>query len=287
MWRTLVALDETRSLTAAARRLGRSQPALSQRLAAIEGRLGVALFRRLRPLVPTEQGAHLAQCGRAILSQHEGALAPFCAKAPSGSICVAMPEYLAADTLKHGLRRLAASFPGLNVKLRVCASRVVLEALVAGEADLGFVTGDRRHLCEEAKRFDNELVRMCRFADEALVWVVESGSTAFRQRPLPLALFEDACLNTEMALPALEAAGLSYRVQVASTELSGVLAAAASGAAVAVVAARSARQHGLRVVGVAEGLPPLPSFGLGLYAASRRRVQLRPYVELLQQTSFA
>ena len=57
----LVAIVETGSLTGAARRLGRSAPAITRGLAALEKRVGLGLIERTtRSLAPTDAGRDLA-----------------------------------------------------------------------------------------------------------------------------------------------------------------------------------------------------------------------------------
>jgi LysR family transcriptional regulator of abg operon len=66
----LVALAETGSLRQAARRVGRSQPALSKALREIEDAFGVALFARSRTgLVATEAGARVLPDAELLLSE--------------------------------------------------------------------------------------------------------------------------------------------------------------------------------------------------------------------------
>ena len=63
----IAAIVECGSFSAAAERLGTSQPALSRTISIIERRTGLALFdRNSRPPTPTDAGRALADQGRAI-----------------------------------------------------------------------------------------------------------------------------------------------------------------------------------------------------------------------------
>lgn len=63
-------------LAAAARRLGRSPPAVTRALAALEDRVGVRLVERTtRRLAPTEAGRALALSARALLNDYDAAVA--------------------------------------------------------------------------------------------------------------------------------------------------------------------------------------------------------------------
>lgn len=74
--RVLVAVDDERSFTAAADRLGMSQAAVSRALAALEHEIGATLMHRTtRRVEPTEQGAALAATARRILGELDRAVA--------------------------------------------------------------------------------------------------------------------------------------------------------------------------------------------------------------------
>src|SRR5688500_4696008 len=70
----LDALGEVETLTAAAERLHVSQPALSQRLTKLEGRLGTPLFdRRGRRLVLNAAGRRMLVAARHVLAELDAA----------------------------------------------------------------------------------------------------------------------------------------------------------------------------------------------------------------------
>ena len=63
---------DCRSFSAAARRLGYTQSAVSQHIAALEGDLGTTLLHR-RPVAPTEAGERLLEHAAPILLRAEAA----------------------------------------------------------------------------------------------------------------------------------------------------------------------------------------------------------------------
>ena len=70
--RSMLAVIETGSVTAAARRLGRSQPAVTLQLQRLEDALGVPLFRQGgRGLAATVEGETVADYARSILRLHD------------------------------------------------------------------------------------------------------------------------------------------------------------------------------------------------------------------------
>lgn len=91
---TLVAIVDTGSLAAAARRLGRSPPSISRDLADLEGRVGISLVERsTRSCRPTPAGARLADDARPLLAGYEEAIEQVAgeARAPRGSIRMTAP----------------------------------------------------------------------------------------------------------------------------------------------------------------------------------------------------
>ncbi|MGW1678201.1 LysR family transcriptional regulator [Saccharopolyspora sp. NPDC002376] len=74
--RAFVAVVEEGSLSAAARKLHISQPALSQTVTALERQLGIQLLvRRSTGVQPTEAGMTLLAEARAVLARHDQAVA--------------------------------------------------------------------------------------------------------------------------------------------------------------------------------------------------------------------
>lgn len=107
---------DTLSITKAAAVLGLSVPATSRRIAALEGELGVRLFRRLhRALALTEAGA-----------RYHARLAPALAEIRNASAALVAPQVLrlnllqsfAASWLLPRLPRFHAAHPGIRVELQ-------------------------------------------------------------------------------------------------------------------------------------------------------------------------
>jgi len=73
-----MAVVETGSFTAAARRLGCSQPAVSSQIASLEASLGIQLFERGRELVLTPSGEAFLPYARRIQAAYDLANEAFC-----------------------------------------------------------------------------------------------------------------------------------------------------------------------------------------------------------------
>ena len=68
-YRLLITLDETKTLRKAAEILYISQPAVTQRLKAIEHSFGVGIFIRTKQLITTTEGAMIIEHARDMLKR--------------------------------------------------------------------------------------------------------------------------------------------------------------------------------------------------------------------------
>lgn len=134
--RSFVAVAETGSLSAAARRLEASQPTLGRHVAELEQALGVTLFRRgRRGYELTESGAALLERGRSV-TEHAAAfsrLALGAAESVAGTVRIAASEIVAAYVLPPIMARLGAEEPAIEVEI-VASNQV--ENLLRRDADI-------------------------------------------------------------------------------------------------------------------------------------------------------
>jgi DNA-binding transcriptional LysR family regulator len=140
--RAFVAVAEEGSLSAAARRLHLSQPALSQTISSLERELGVELLVRSSTGVEaTEAGMTLLNEARDVLARHEQALAAVARHtgACGGILRIGVPLELPPDLLTRPLAELARAYPDTRVQARHLSTAAQITALRAGELDLGLV----------------------------------------------------------------------------------------------------------------------------------------------------
>ncbi|MFE9467401.1 LysR family transcriptional regulator [Streptomyces virginiae] len=132
------------SLSGAARRLGITQPAASSRIRAMETRLGVALVDRSpRGSTLTAEGALVTDWARRVVEAAEALDAG--AQALRGRrdsrLRVAASMTIAEYLLPGWLIALRGQRPDTAVSLHAGNSAVVVQRVLAHEADLGFVEG--------------------------------------------------------------------------------------------------------------------------------------------------
>ncbi|AHW63298.1 Putative transcriptional regulator, LysR-family [Corynebacterium glyciniphilum AJ 3170] len=142
---TLVAVDERRSIAAAARDLGLSQQTVSARVAAAEKTLGVAVFRRgVGGSEPTERGRVVLTAARELLSAAgEFSRAVSATTQPDAvrSLPVAVSNTIAELYFPSWAARFHRENPTVRLQLRSRNSTEVCDAVAGGECVLGFVEG--------------------------------------------------------------------------------------------------------------------------------------------------
>lgn len=149
-----IAVAEEGTLSAAARRLHFSQPALSQTVTALERQLGVQLLvRSTTGVQTTEAGITLLAEARAILVRHDQMVRTVTAAADStGAIQLGIPSELGPDLLCV-LGRFAAEHPRTRVIPRYLPMAAQLASLRRGDLDVSLM---REH--PAGTEFDTMLV---------------------------------------------------------------------------------------------------------------------------------
>lgn len=140
--RAFVAALEEGGLSAAARRLHISQPALSQTISGLERRLGVKLLVRGSTGVrATDAGTTLLSEARAVLARHDQAVRAMAGHTADGGgvLRIGIPLELPPGLLDSALAELAAASAGTRVQARHLSTADQLAALQAGELDVGLL----------------------------------------------------------------------------------------------------------------------------------------------------
>ncbi|MEU3984826.1 LysR substrate-binding domain-containing protein [Streptomyces sp. NPDC026672] len=140
--RAFVAVVEEGGLSAAARRLHVSQPALSQTVGGLERQLGVRLLvRGSTGARATEAGTALLGEARAVLARHEQALRAMARYTGpgGGALRIGIPLELPPGLLDPALAELAEAYPDTRVRARHLSTAEQVAALRAGELDVGFL----------------------------------------------------------------------------------------------------------------------------------------------------
>jgi DNA-binding transcriptional LysR family regulator len=226
------------SLRAAAGALHLTEQGVRNRLVALEGRLGVALYhkqrgpRRRSPL--TRQGEQFLPHALAFLDRARQLGELFAGAAGPSEVHVAATQYLTLYVMIDAVRRFHRAYPSIRVRLSTRTERDIEDAL-RRDPDLAFGVAapyeaggdlDYRHLF-------------------SLDWgvIAPPRHALLRKKPLaladlagvPLIVFERGSTGRQHVLDAFHGAGLSPRVDVEATTTGIVVQMVEAGLGVSIV----------------------------------------------------
>lgn len=246
--RAFVAIARTGSFTAAARHLRVAQPALSQKLRALEVELGVVLVERgNRTSGLTEPGARLLVRAERILAEVHDAAEEMAAHGgrERGSVRLGCAlQTLIEGRLAPLLARFHERHPALRIVLREVHTRQVFELLRRAEVDLGLVhlgrAGGGPVIGAEAASADLALLRLYR---EPLVVLVApghrlAGRTGVRLDDLAgedFISFRPGATVRQLVNAAAAERGVTLRVAFSTANMGTVRAVVSAGLGVAIV----------------------------------------------------
>ncbi len=251
--RTFVAIAETGSFTRAAEVVHKTQSAVSMQMKRLEERVGRPIFSREgRSSKLTPEGERLLDYARRIVKLNLEAVASFADATLSGHVCLGVPDDYADRYLPEIMARFSRTHPSVELTVICEPSTDLIERIRNGTIDLAIIT-----YAEHSSR-DVQVIRR-----ERLLWVSSARHSAHQETPVPLALGRPTCMWRDVAVTRLNAMGRAHRVLYSSPNAGAVSAAVLSGLAVSVFP-ESALRQGMRVLGPADGFPPLPPCDIGL-----------------------
>jgi DNA-binding transcriptional LysR family regulator len=257
--RTLLFIAEEGSFTRAADRVGRTQSAVTLQVQKLEAIVRRPLLSRSKggPVELTPHGRMLAERARAMLALNDEALADMAVDDAPATLRIGTSAYYTPFFLDRTLERIRAEHPELTVEVITGRSCQIVPQLRDGAFDIVVSEGG-------VEPRDWPSVEIWR---GPLRWITASEGEVHRRDPLPLSLLPsncpwrppwmDDCFWRSAALHALKDAGRAFRIASVTDSLADNLATVARGEAVTVSIA-AFLPHGVRVLGVDEGLPPLP-----------------------------
>jgi DNA-binding transcriptional LysR family regulator len=176
---TFARAAELGSFTAAARAMGLTQAAVSQRLRALEHALDVSLFRRESGRVfLTEAGQRLYPFSQQIQTLHTEARRQLTGRKPTlrGELTLAASSIPGEHLLPGLLSAFRRRHPHIRIRATVADSSAVLTAVEHGRAHLGLV----------GMKTNNADLEFRKFACDALVLVVPRRHAWHRRRQVAL-----------------------------------------------------------------------------------------------------
>ena len=254
--RAFAAVAGTRSMTAAADRLGLTQGAVSQQVKRLEETLDCVLFDRARRgLKLTAHGDQLLGHAKRLLAMNDEILQEMTGPAIDGKVRLGIPFDLVSTYLPLVFEGFAEANPRIEVSLNCATSKVLLAGLRDGSVDVALVEeplGESKGECLSVER---------------LLWIGSKNGTAHRKRPLPLSIVSETCAFRDPIVEALEARTIPWRSVFEYGTLEATMTTVRSDLAVTAFLA-SFIPEDMEVLGRDSGLPELPNFTINLYESS-------------------
>lgn len=250
--RTLLAIAEAGSFSAAAAEVLRTPSAISMQVKKIEELLGRPVFiRDSRSVTLTADGERLVEHARRMLSLNRDVMAQFVDPCLVGEVRLGAPDDAVEGHLTEALKLFACSHPGVVMNVVVDGTDRLIERIHARQLDIAVIS------CQPDTVFAEPLF------NEQLVWAMRKGGVAAEQNPLPISVWEEGCVWRKYATEGLQAQGREYRVAFLSAYLAGQKAAILADLAIAPIP-RSALGGEVVEARRELNLPPLPEYMRGM-----------------------
>jgi DNA-binding transcriptional LysR family regulator len=264
---TFLAVEQTRSFTRAAARLGLQQPTVSQHIRRLEKQVGRTLvLRDTHSVSLTADGEAMVGFARNIVAASEQAAAYFSGGRPSGRLRIGIADDLALTRLPQILRDFRRDYPLVDFDLRVDQSGLLHQRLESDRLDV-FIgkrpSGEQR----------GQLVKRDR-----LVWVGTPTTKLDLGKPLPLVVYPTPSMTRTEITSALDRARLPYRTACVCRGVNGLIGAVAAGIGISAMAASLVPAQ-LATLGAGHRLPELGTIDLMLL--TNPRTDHRPAVRAL------
>lgn len=254
--RCFVAVAECGGFTAAGKRLGLTQSAVSLKIQRLEVLLSRRIFTRTsRSLELTAEGELLWSYAGRLLALSEEMMERITVPSVAGVLNLGVVEYFVPHLLPHLLSRYAKVHPDVRLNVEVGLSRYLFRELEEGRLDL--IIANSAAQPAHGKGADQSQHRRL-LLREPVVWVKGASLQLPKNgEPLPLALLPLPCRYRLFAIDSLERMGRPWRLVYSSASLASIQAAVRAGLAITVVS-RSSVLSGMEILTEEDGFPTLP-----------------------------
>ncbi len=271
--RAFVAVVDTGSFSAAAKRLLRGQSAVSLQIKRLEEQLDTRLLNRTsRRVALTAEGEMVLGHARTLLRLNEQLLNRAREPELAGLVRIGAPEDFATTRLPRILAEFRESYPRVALEVVCELTLDLLDRFHAGELDMALLKREPSVDVDGSPVWREKLVWACGSEREALL----------DEDALPLVCSPKPCVYRQRATSALDAVGRSWRVAYSCGSLAGNLAALRAGLGLAVLP-RDMVPHDMLVVDEARhALPSLSDTEIALVTQqhlSSPALRLRDYVQ--------
>ncbi|KUJ77055.1 LysR family transcriptional regulator [Ruegeria marisrubri] len=256
--RSFVAVADNGGVTRAAGFLHLTQSAVSMQLKRLEELLGLELLDRSgRTIALTASGEQLLAYARRMVALNDEVIGRLTDQAFEGEVVLGVPHDIVYPAIPRVLQRFNAEFPRVKVQLVSSYSLQLKEMFRRGECDLILTT-------EASGGGGCETV-----AELPLRWIGAPGGTAWRKRPVRLAVGR-RCLFRPQVIAALDAAGIPWELAVETENDRTIEATVAADLAIHAMLEGTEAAH-LEQIDSGGALPELPVHKINLYGGEKGR----------------
>lgn len=215
-----LAVVETKSFTRAAKRVHRTQSAVSQQIAKLESLIGKTLFFRDKEYTLTSEGEVIHKYAQQIIKLQREAIDYFHEPDITGEVTFGLPEDFASVFLFDLLSEYTLLHPRMSLSVDCDLTVNLFNRFKKNEFDLVLVK------MSKPEDFPNGV----NIYTEPLVWVGdESHFIDYPNRPIPLVISPPPCVYRASMISALESANLKWRIAFSSHSYAGKIAAVKAG----------------------------------------------------------
>ncbi|MBS0624446.1 MAG: LysR family transcriptional regulator [Verrucomicrobia bacterium] len=254
-----VAVAETGSFTKAARKMKRTQSAMTQQIANLEKQLNTRLIERRKKLELTQDGYVFFPYALKMLAVHHEIIDRFKHPELDGEVRVGIPEDFADRFLADVLADFARIHPRIFLNVQCGLSLNLYEQFKNKTLDLVLV----KMTSPEDFPFGVEIWA------EPLVWVGKPDMISKQNlgMPLPLVLAPEPCVYRSRAIEALEQNNIRWRMVYSSPSYAGTIAAVQAHMGVTVLPITMIPDKLAKIDSL---LPPLPDIHVSLIRQSSK-----------------
>src|SRR5581483_7280031 len=244
--RCFVAVGEELHFGRAAERLNMTQPPLSRQIRLLEHQVGTRLLERNNRSVRfTAAGkAFFPEAARILrLADEAAATARRIAKGEQGTIAIGFTAAFGYGLLPEMVRRLHQRVPGVSLTLKEMVTSEQLEALDAGQLDVGLMRPHPTHGGLETVLLAREALMLAIPAREARKWPKEPGLRSLHGKPLIAYSPYEASYFHQLVQAALDREDVRPEIVDYAPQIHTMLALVDSGIGVALIPETASRLH--------------------------------------------
>ena len=252
--RTLAAVIDAGSLTAAAPRVFLSQSSVSEQMRKLEERAGQSLLTRSKAgVAPTEAGTRLLAYARRILALSDEAFRDLHGETLQGELRLAVTDYFRPGDLTQLLGRLGESYPQVRLNVTILKSDALRAAYAHGDFDVGLAMD----IASASSSASAQGAKASLIRRESLAWLGATGLRVARGEPVRLLALPDTCSLHQFTVALLRRRRVPYVLAHVASGVAGLQSALAAGLGVACLNESAVCEGVTRLAGP-HGLPALP-----------------------------